>query len=39
MWKLKYNTNQHIYKNRRTDIKNRLAIAKGSEQGREGMGV
>ena len=41
MWNLKYNTNQHSYenkqRNRLTDTENRLVVAKGSGQRREGM--
>ena len=41
MWNLKYYTNQCSYKNketnRLTDTENRLVIAKGSGQRREGM--
>ena len=34
MWNLKYGTNEPIYRNRLTDIENRLVVAKGEEGGR-----
>ena len=34
MWNLKYNTNEPIYsRNRLTDIKNKLVVAKGEGEG------
>ena len=36
MQNLQYNTNQCIYKNRLTDIENRLAVTKGEEDGKGG---
>ena len=35
MWKLKYGTNEHIYETEtwRTDMENRLVVAKGGAEG------
>ena len=38
MWNLKYGTNEPIDRNKLMDVENRLAVAKGEEEGVGGTG-